>query len=207
MKRTMVLNGSFALAGLLVLAGHSVVQAGSRSKLSDNEIMEALQKYNQVGKAHKVLKKFRGDYEQAVKWMNGPDAKPVEDRCTSKTEWLLGGRFMTQKVKGQWLGRDYEGLMTIGYDYGAEQYVMTWIDSFHSRLVESRGTFDKDSDTFTFEGTFFDAIAGKDRTVKTVLKITDKKAAAHIELTDVTDAKKPFKFFEIDSKRRKRIGA
>ena len=207
MKRTMLLSGSLALAGLVILAGHSVVQAGPKSKLGDNEIMEALNKYDSIGKAHRVLKKFRGDYEQVAKWFNTPGKKPIEDRCTSTTGWLLGGRFMTQKVKGQWLGRDYEGLMTIGYDYGAEQYVMTWIDSFHSRMVESRGTFDKDSDTFTFEGTFFDAIAGKDRTVKTVMKLVGKRAACHIELIDITDPKEPFKFFEIDSKRRMRIGA
>ncbi len=116
-------------------------------------------------------------------------------------------RVKAQTVKGKWLGIDYEGLMTIGYDYGTEKYIMTWIDSFHTRLVESRGTFDGDSDTFTFEGSFFDAVAGKDRTVKTVMKLVDKRAACHIELTDVTDPKQPFMFFEIDSKRRVRVGA
>ncbi|MCH7924325.1 MAG: DUF1579 family protein [Planctomycetes bacterium] len=207
MKRTMVLGGSLALAGLVILAGHSVVQAGPKSKLGDNEIMEALKKYNGIGKAHEVLRKFRGDYEQVAKWYNTPGKKPKEDRCTSTTGWVGVGRFMTQTVKGQWLGVNYEGLMTIGYDYGAEKYVMTWIDSFHTRMVESRGTFDKDSDTFTFEGTFFDAVAGKDRTVKTVMKLVGKRGGCHIELFDITDPKEPFKFFEIDSKRRMRIGA
>ena len=40
---------------------------------------------------------------------------------------------------------------------------MTWIDSFHTRMFESRGTYDKGSDSFTFEGSFFDAVADKDR--------------------------------------------
>lgn len=207
MKRTMVLGGSLALAGLVILAGQSVVQAGPKSKLGDNEIMEALKKYNQVSKAHKVLKKFRGEYEQVAKWHNTPGKKPKEDRCTSSTAWLLDGRFMTQTVTGKWLGINYEGLLTIGYDYGTEKYVMTWIDSFHTRVVESRGTFDKDTDTFTFEGTFFDAVADKDRTVKTVMKLVDKRGGCHIELFDVTDPNEPFMFFEIDSKRRIRHGA
>ncbi|MCH9002465.1 MAG: DUF1579 family protein, partial [Planctomycetes bacterium] len=133
--------------------------------------------------------------------------KPKEDKCTSTTGWVLGGRFMTQTVEGQWLGVNYEGLMTIGYDYGTEKYVMTWIDSFHTQLVEGRGTFEQSSDTFTFEGTFFDAVAGKDRTVKTVMKLVDKRGGCHIELFDITDPKEPFMFFEIDSKRRVRAGA
>ncbi len=207
MKRTMVLGGSLVLAGLVILAGHSVAQAGPNSKLSDNEIMEALKKYSGVGKAHKVLKKFRGDYEQVAKWHNTAGAKPIEDRCTSTTGWLADGRFMTQTVTGKWLGVNYEGLLTIGYDYGVEKYVMTWIDSFHTRLVESRGTFDEKSDTFTFEGTFFDAVADKDRTVKTVMKLVDKRGGCHIELFDITDRKDTFMFFEIDSKRRVRHGA
>ena len=207
MKRTMVIGGSLALTGLVILAGQSVVQAGPKSKLSDNEIMEALKKYGGAGKAHKVLKKFRGDYEQVAKWHNTPGKKPVEDRCTSTTGWLAGGRFMTQTVKGKWLGVNYDGQATIGYDYGTEKYVMLWIDSFHTRVVECRGTFDKGSDTFTFEGTFFDAVAGKDRTVKTVLKLVGKRGGCHIELFDVTDPKEAVMFFEIDSKRLIRHGA
>ena len=114
---------------------------------------------------------------------------------------------MTQTVKGKWLGINYDGLLTIGFDYGTEQYVMTWIDSFHTRMFESRGTYDKGSDSFTFEGSFFDAVADKDRTVKTVMTFADKRGACHIELIDITDPKEPVTFFEIDSKRRVRHGA
>ena len=207
MKRTMVLGGSLALAGLVILAGHSVVRAGPDSRLDDNELQEALQKYNNASKAHRVLKKFRGKYEQVAMWYNAPGKKPKEDKWTSATGWLLNGLFMTQTVDGKWLGRDYDGLLTIGYDYGAEEYVMTWIDSYHTRLVEGRGTFEEDTETFTFECSFFDAIADKDRTVKAVMKLVDRKGGCHIELTDITDPKKPFKFYEIDSKRRLRRGA
>ena len=203
----MFISGSLALTGFAILASHSATKAEQTSKLSDYELIEALKKYSPVGKAHRALKRFKGEYEQIVKWWSAPGADPKEDRCTSATGWVLDGRFLTHTVKGQWLGIDFEGLATIGYDYGAESYVLTWIDSFHSRIMTSTGTFDKSSDTFTFQGTFFDAIDGKNRTVKTVLTIVGKKGAAHIELFDVTSPGKPFKFLEIDSKRRVRYGA
>lgn len=196
-----------SLALIVVLAGSVNTKAGGPSKKSNDALVDALRKTGSVTKAHRALKPLKGEYEQAVKWWSAPGAKPEEDRCTSKTGWLFGGTFLTQKVKGKWLGLEYDGLATIGHDNGTGEYVLTWIDSFHSGVFTARGSYDKASNGFTFQGSYFDAVAEQDCKIKVVLTFVDKRGAAHIEIFDMSASSEPVKFMEIDSKRFVRRGA
>ena len=207
MKSQSIICLAASMALIIGLAGSVNAKADGPSKESNDALIDALRKTGSVTKAHRALKPFKSEYEQAVKWWSAPGAKPEEDRCTSKTGRLFDGTFLTQKVKGKWLGLEYSGLATIGHDNGANEYVLTWIDSFHSGVFTASGSYENSSKTFTFQGSYFDAVDEGERKIKVVLAIVDRKGAAHIEIFDMSASSEPVKFMEIDSKKLIRRGA
>ncbi|MBU0716653.1 MAG: DUF1579 domain-containing protein [Planctomycetes bacterium] len=196
----------FVVGGITALLA-SQVYSGGAGNLSDDQLLEALTNSAMVGKGQSNLKRFKGDYEQKVKWWAAPDTEAREFKSRSATAWELDGRVMTQVVKGQWLGVDFEGLGQISYNRITDEYVLVWMDTMHPEVSVSRGTFDQSNDTLTFEGGLFDPIESKVRKIRIVIGIVGKSGEAHVEVYDVTAPETEFKFLELESTRLVRRGA
>lgn len=207
MNRRYSLGFFAALAVLLVCGGQSSALAGESSDKGGEDIVDTLQNRHAIGKPLAVFKPFRKRYQQAIKWWSKPGAKPSENKSLSDTRWILGGLFQAHEVKGKWLGIDYEGLATFGHDNGTGEYVLSWIDSFHSGIFHARGKYDVSSKSFTFLGSYFDVVAEQDRSIKIVMTFTGKKGKVSVEIFDVSLSGEPVKFIEVESKRFVPIGA
>ena len=198
----------FVLGAVTILLSSQVVSlAADPSELSDADLVEALKKAARIGDYHKNLKTIRADYQQTFKWWRSADAEPHESKSRSNTEWILDSRFITQEVRGTWLGFGFEGLATLGYDNGKQEYVMTWMDTLSTRIMLSRGTCNDAGNVITLFGEYYDPIARNTRKVKTVLKILNKKGETLLEMYDVTASDDGFKFLEVNSIRRVRKAA
>ena len=193
----------FVLGAVTVLLSSQVVSfAADPSELSDADLLEALKQAARTGKYHQNLKTIRADYQQTFKWWRSADAEPHESKSRSRTERILEGRFLTQKVRGTWLGFGFEGVATLGYDNAKQEYVMTWMDTLSTQIMFSRGTCNDAGKVITLHGEYYDPITEKNRKVKTVLKILNKKGETLLEMYDVTSSDDGYKFLEVNSIRR-----
>ena len=207
MKLRRLLRGIVLGVVTILLSSQVVLLAGDPSQLSDADLLEALKKGARAGEYHKKLKTIRADYEQTFKWWRSADAEPHASTSRSTTDRILEGRFVTQNVRGTWLGSGFEGLATMGYDNGTQEYVMTWMDTLSTRIMLSRGTCNDAGDVFTLRGEYYDPIAGAVRKVKIILKILNTKGETLLEMYDITSSDSGFKFLEVNSTRRVRRAA
>ena len=94
-------------------------------------LMATMMKYATPGEHHAHLKPLAGKWKFASKFRQVPDAPWNESGGESTTEWILGGRFLTQRVKSpatEAFPMDFEGFALLGYDNLAKEYLSIWAD-------------------------------------------------------------------------------
>lgn len=140
------------------------------------KMMEAWAKLAAPGDSHEHLEPFVGSWETVTRvWMAGPDGPATESRGVSQVRWVLGGRFIMENLKGELLGRPYEGLGLIGYDNARNLYVGSWADTSGTHLLTMKGTRNPETGTFTFYGEMDEPMMNVyGRTVKYVNRVVNK---------------------------------
>lgn len=159
-----------AAAVLLVvsLAGNT---AQSQEK---PDFAETLQKYGTPGPEHKFLQPMVGKWEAEVKMYDAPGSEPTVSKGTSTVKWALGKRYLMDQFKGEFGGQSFEGMGITGYDRKAGKYVSTWMDTMSTGIMESKGTYDKKTKTFTFTGVEDSPYANVKMNVRDVIRIVNK---------------------------------
>lgn len=140
----------------------------------EQAMMQAWMKLAAPGEHHEHLKPLAGKWEIAGKWRMGPEAPWQESRSTAEAEWILGGRFLQQKVKGEPMPpmpEPFEGLGIVGYDNAKQRYVSFWIDNFGTMMLTAEGSCSDDGRKITFEGSYDDPMTGSKQTLKTIYKV------------------------------------
>src|SRR5262249_5624727 len=64
--------------------------------------------------------------------------------------WIMGGRFVEQRVLGNFGGMKFEGAGVTGYDNLGKKYKSAWIDNMGTNIETSQGSVSDDGKTFTF---------------------------------------------------------
>ncbi len=138
------------------------------------EQQQAMMKAMAPGEHHKHLARFAGKYEYTSKMWMAPGAPPMESKGTSESKMMLGGRYLQDKVDGNYGGMPFEGRGWAGYDNMAGKYVMVWIDNMGTMILVAEGSCSEDGKTITYEGEM--PYAGMDGKIpyKQVLKIIDE---------------------------------
>jgi hypothetical protein len=132
------------LVFVLVVATASVAVTDDEGmpEMSAQEMamMEAWMKAGTPGPHHANLAKLEGAWDLEVKWwMPGRD-EPVVSKATSRTQMVLGGRFLHEMVEGEGLdGGSFEGAGLTGYDNSQQRYVAMWADTMSTALMTSAG--------------------------------------------------------------------
>jgi len=159
---------SFALTVALLLVCLNVVAEDTPAKKApemDPAMMEAMMKAGTPGPAHKVLDGMIGTWDTKVTSWMVPGADPISGTGWSENKWILGGRFVEQTFKGDFMGMPFEGRGLTGYDNAKKQYFGTWIDNMGTGMMTSVGTGGS-GNTMTFDGTYADPMTGKDTMCK-----------------------------------------
>ena len=188
-------------AGMVLLVGQVSSLGFGGSGISDQDLVDALKKYANVGKGHSNLKRVKPKNQQKIKWWSAPGAEPRESEAKSAGTWLLGNRFMKQTIKGKWLGTSFEGQAILGYDNATEEYQMIWMSDLGTGMVFSRGKCDSTGQIFTLHGEYYDPIEERTRKVKMVMQILGKKGNILFNMFDVTSPDDEFKFLEVESSK------
>jgi len=135
------------------------------------EMMKKMAEMAAPGPAHKALEPLVGDWTvEARFWMGGPE--PTESKGTATKRWILGGRFLQEDFKGEFMAMPFQGLGLTGYDKMKQKYVGVWIDSMGTAMATSEGTSDAQGKVLTMSGTMDDPMTGeKNKPIKYVMRI------------------------------------
>ncbi len=163
-----------AVIGAILASGVWVIaQNGEEMTEEQKKMMELMTKYGSPGEHHKLLEHFAGEWDLTTKYWTAPDTEPQESQATASSEWVLGGRYLMEKVAGTMMGSPFHGISILGYDSYAEQYNTLWIDEMSTMFFLQSGSCNEDGTVFTFEGTYDDYLTGrkdiKQRTITTII--------------------------------------
>jgi hypothetical protein len=200
MRRIILFAAMLCATGLLASPGG---RAEDKKKDAPDEkaIIEAMMKAGTPGDAHKKLEPTVGSWELAVKMWMDPSKPAEESKATSERKWILGGRFVEERVTGEFGGMKFEGGSVMGYDNFKKKYTSAWIDNMTTGIILSEGAYDADKKTFTFTNESPDFVTGKMKKGKDVLTIVDKDK---LELTSYTTmGDKEVKMMHITYTRKK----
>jgi hypothetical protein len=196
--------GAMVLAALLILTrGSALAQdkkaadkpAAAQAGKPD-PAMEAWMKASIPGPQHQLLDALAGSWSGVVKMWMDPTKPPTESACTIDSKWILGGRFLHEEVKGQFMGQPFSGVGLTGYDNIQKKYVGMWVDSMSTGISHSQGTADAAGKTFTFEAENLDPLSGKKVKSRDVTRIQGKDNYS-LEMFKTGPDGKEFKAMEI----------
>jgi hypothetical protein len=150
--------------------------------------MEAMMKAATPGEPHKRLDALVGSWDVTVTMWMDPSKPPTEAKATAETRSIMGGRYLEEKVTGEFAGMPFLGQSLTGYDNLKKQYTSVWIDNMGTGISASHGTYDADKKTFTYHGEETDPLSGKALKVKSALHLIDKDGY-EVDMYRVTDGK------------------
>ena len=135
---------------------------------------EAFAKASTPGTNHHHLSPLVGKWDAVGKFRFTPEAPWQQSRSKAEFTWIMGGRFLTQKVFGEPMMAQmpsFEGFGIIGYDNNAKKYNSFWVDNYGTMMMMGEGTCDAAGTTFTFKSTFTDPMSGQPTWMRSVYKI------------------------------------
>ncbi len=106
---------------------------------------------------HQKLEHFVGDWEVTLRmWMAGPDAPPAESVGEVHIEWILDGRFITERMQAELpmggMKIPLDSFSVTGYDNYRNLYVGSLFGSLSTEIINTQGSVSLDGKTFTAYG-------------------------------------------------------
>jgi hypothetical protein len=206
MKLKVCLTGALLCAfAFTAVAQHDHAQkpaSAAAAPAMDPAMMEAMMKAGQPGDAHKKLDGMVGTWDTKVTFWMMPGMDPMTSAGSSTNQWVMGGRYLEQRYKGDMSGMPFEGVGYTGYDNVKKQYWGTWMDNMSTSMMTSTGATSSDGKTWEFTATMSDPMTGKDSTAKEKITVID--ADHHMmEMWAAGPDGKMFKNMEIQYSRKK----
>jgi hypothetical protein len=169
-------------ATLTVLLSLAALLAGDASLAEDKKgdapdekaAMEAMMKAAQPGEQHKTLAELAGTWEQSLKMWMDPSKPPQESKATTESKMIMGGRYLEDKVSGDFGGMKFLGQGLTCYDNLQKKYIWTWIDNMGTGISTATGRYDPDKKTYTYQGEETDPLSGKKFKTKMITHVIDK---------------------------------
>jgi hypothetical protein len=134
-------------------------------------MMEAWMKAAQPGEHHALLQPLVGSWNMAVKWRMASDAPWQESVSSAEYRWIMGGRYLVEKGKGDMEEGPFEGMGILGYDNLRKKFTSIWIDSMSTATMVAYGTSDASGKTITFVGEGINPMTGQPQKEKSRIRI------------------------------------
>ncbi|MBL8840027.1 MAG: DUF1579 domain-containing protein [Planctomycetes bacterium] len=166
-------------SSLLVAFGASLAAAllpllPAQEQQMPPEMAAAFEKVKAIlepGALHQKLADYLGDWDVETSISMAPGQPPMKSKSKAKFSWRIEGRFLQQELKGQLMGKPYEGFGLIGHDNFKQAFVSTWVDNFNTYKLDSEGRLGQDGKTLIFYGTLDEYLTGEnDKPVKYVYR-------------------------------------
>jgi hypothetical protein len=145
------------------------------------KMMEQMMELGKTGENHKLLAGMAGNWNYTVTMWMDPKGKPQESKGTATRKAIMDGRFFVAEHSGkfQMPGADgkmkdmnFKGMALEGYDNVKKKFVSSWIDNMGTMILNSEGTYDDSSKTFTYTANC-EMMPGMQVKIRETIKVTD----------------------------------
>ena len=143
------------------------------SSPEEAEMMAKWMEFMTPGEPHELIAGKAGKWNLVVTMWMTPDAPPSESTATSKHEMIMGGRYLLDQTRGDFMGQTFEGMGLTGYDNMKKKFFGMWIDNMGTGLMTSEGTYDKAKNAITYTGESPDVMSGGYKPMKTIETFVD----------------------------------
>jgi Protein of unknown function (DUF1579) len=146
------------------------------------DMMKQMMEMSKTGENHKLLASMAGTWSYTVKFSPAPGAPSQESKGTAVRKTIMGGRYLageyTSKMQmpgadGKMKDVEFKGMSTDGYDNVKKKFVGSWVDNMGTGIMNSEGTYDPASKTFTYTGDY-EPTPGMKTKVRMVVKMIDQ---------------------------------
>ena len=125
------------IAGLATLSGAATAQAPDQSAAM-KEMQDRMKAVATLGPRHADLANFIGKWDVELA-MIMPGAPTTRSKATADYSWVIEGRWLGQRITGQFMGGPFESFSIIGYDNFAKNHVVASVSSLDTSMLMSRG--------------------------------------------------------------------
>ena len=144
---------AFALSILTLFVTAGLLMAADEKTAAPSEAEKAMMAAMAPGEHHDHLAATAGTWDVALKmWMDPSQPEPAESTGTATFSPVMGGRYMVQEYSGDWMGMEFTGRGTTGYDNLRGEYVSTWIDNMSTGVYMESGHCDGTGKKYEYTG-------------------------------------------------------
>ena len=160
----------------------STTTAPAQPSADMQEMMKVMMEMGKVGENHKLLAEMAGNWTYIAKMYMDPAGQPHESKGTATRKAIMEGRYFmaehTGKFKmpgpdGKMQDMNFKGMALEGYDNAKKKFVSSWIDNMSTMIMNSEGTYDAATKTFTYNAEC-EMMPGKMTKIREVIKVVDK---------------------------------
>jgi hypothetical protein len=193
MKRTLYLFVSLTVFSLLLISASFAQDNMDQS--SDQQ--KAWMEYMTPGPSHELLATNAGEWKTSAKfWMN-PGDEPSLSEGTATGEMVLGGRYLKFSYSSNVMNMPMEGMSLDAFDNASKEFINVWIDNMGTGVLVARGTYDEETKTINYKGSFMDPMSGKEMNFRETMEFVDDNTR-HMEMFMIMDDGSEFKSMEVD---------
>jgi hypothetical protein len=154
-------------------AAPAAAPAADKKTPTPDEMMQAWAKYGTPGKEHEIFKSLTGRFDADVTMQMPGAPAPDKSTGTANNESIFDGRYLHGEFRGTMMGKPFKGNALWAFDKIKGKYVNLWIDDMSTMVMIAEGTADSSGKVLTLTTTCHDPLAGKDKTIRTVLTVVD----------------------------------
>ena len=157
-----------------VLAFLMYLNSGVNAQQPDEASMRKWMEYMTPGESHHLLASRVGKWNLSIKMWMEPGQPASEMQATSDIQMIMGGRYLVEKVQGEFEGAPFEGQNTTAFDNGTKKFISTWIDNMATGMMLAEGTYDSEKKEFHYSTQFTDPMTHKPSKGRTIDRIVDE---------------------------------
>lgn len=134
------------------------------------------------GPQHEALARRVGSWKvEGQMWME-PGAPAMPMTATAEVESILGGRYIVEEFRSDFMGMPFEGRLMQGYDNLTGRYWSVWVDNMSTSCWISYGQ-ETEPGVIEFHGTGRDILTPKGRPMRMVIR-TDEDGGCTMKMFD-----------------------
>ena len=115
---------------------------------------------------------------------------PESTSDCSETVTALGGLWTQSQFRTNFMGMEFQGSATLGYDPKKGKFVGTWIDNMNPMLTVMEGVYDKEKNAIVMEYEMMDEMTGEMKPVRSYTVTTaDTYTMAFYDVKDGNETK------------------
>ena len=138
-----------------------------------------------------------GEWKTSAKFWMSPGGEPSLSEGTATGEMLMGGRYLKVNHASAMMNMPMEGMSLEGFDNASKEFTSVWIDNMGTGIMIARGTYDEDTKTINYKGSFMDPMSGKEMEFRETMEFVDDNTR-HMEMFMVMEDGSEFKSMEVD---------